>query len=193
MWVCHAETALTAFDPKTLAVKATPSSCPVLPKGSRSTRGKRLFVNCLKPATVAVVDAEKGEVVAKYPLAPRTRNYPLALDRGRGRVFVGCREKPMVVALDAKTGKELLGSRRSRATSTTCSSTPSGSDSTPPAATASWPSWRSGTGASRSSRGSRPGSWRRTCLFDPAGRLFVILPRADDRTPPELRVYRPAD
>ena len=34
----------------------------------------------------------------------------------------------------------------------------------------------------------------RTCLFDPAsGRLFVILPRTDARTPPELRVYRPVD
>jgi hypothetical protein len=34
----------------------------------------------------------------------------------------------------------------------------------------------------------------RTCLFDPgSGRLFVVLPRTDDKTPPELRVYRPTD
>jgi hypothetical protein len=34
----------------------------------------------------------------------------------------------------------------------------------------------------------------RTCLFDAASaRLFVVLPRTDEKTPPELRVYRATD
>ena len=36
-----------------------------------------MYVNCLKPATVAVIDLEKHEVVAKYPLTLADANYPL--------------------------------------------------------------------------------------------------------------------
>src|SRR5262249_15199872 len=109
IWVGHAEKAISAIDPKTLEVKAT-VKLPGAPEAFQiDPDRRRLYVNCLKPATVAVIDTEKGEGVARYPLALADRNYPLALDRDGGRVFVGCREKPMVVALDIKSGKEMFG------------------------------------------------------------------------------------
>jgi DNA-binding beta-propeller fold protein YncE len=107
VYVSHAEKALSAIDAKTLKVKAT-IKLPGPPEAFQlHPTQPRLYINTLKPAQVAVVDTEKNEVVAKFPLTLATANYPLALDAGDGRLFVGCRKKPMVVILDMKTGKEV--------------------------------------------------------------------------------------
>ncbi|HSQ54631.1 MAG TPA: YncE family protein, partial [Gemmata sp.] len=108
VWVAHAEKMLTSLDPKTLEVKAT-VKLPGSPEAFQiDPERKRLYVNCLKPAMVAVVDTEKAQVMSQYRLTHGDQNYPMALDRDGGRVFVGCRAKPMVVALDASSGKELF-------------------------------------------------------------------------------------
>src|SRR5207244_135333 len=59
------------------------------------------------PSQVTVIDTEKNKVAAKFPLTLAQANFPLAFDAKRGRLFVGCRKKPMVVELDVMTGKEL--------------------------------------------------------------------------------------
>jgi DNA-binding beta-propeller fold protein YncE len=94
VYVAHAEAAITVVDARTLAVKAT-VKLPGPPEGFQldAARG-RLFVNTLKPAQVAVVEMERNEVVAKYPLKGAEANYPLALDPDGKRVFVGCRKPP---------------------------------------------------------------------------------------------------
>jgi DNA-binding beta-propeller fold protein YncE len=107
IYVSHAEKALSAIDPRTLKVKAT-IKLPGPPEAFQLHPSQpRLYVNTLKPALVAVVDTDRNEVIAKFPLTLATANYPLALDATSGRVFVGCRKKPMVVILDMKTGKEV--------------------------------------------------------------------------------------
>src|SRR6185312_5977124 len=194
VYVGHAEAMLTAFDAKTYAVKYE-IKLPGAPESFQIDAGrKRMYVNCLKPGTVAVIDLEKHEVIAKYPLTKADANYPLALDIEGKRVFVGCRKPAKVVILDADTGKEVshadipadiddlfYDAKRKRL----------------------YASCGEGTLAVLQDKGS--GKFKiveniptrklaRTCLFD-AGtdRLFVILPRTDDKTPPELRIYRSQD
>jgi hypothetical protein len=194
VYVAHAEAAITVLDARTLAVTAT-VKLPGPPEGFQldAARG-RLFVNTLKPARVAVVDLGKNKMVAAYPLTRADANYPLALDPAGKRVFVGCRKPGKVVVLDADTGKELSDAdlpadiddlfydAKRRRLYASC-----------------------GEGVLAVLREQDGGSFvtaekvptrklARTSLFDPASdRLFVVLPRTDDKTPPELRVYRAAD
>ena len=190
VYVGHAEASLTAFDAKTYAVKAT-VKLPGPPEAFQiDSARKRLYVNCLNPATVAIIDLDKHEVVSKHPLKLADACYPMALDVKGQRVFVGCRKKPMVVVLDAATGKELAGveipgdiddlffdAKRGRL----------------------YASCGEGVLAVLEEKEGKlalvesipTAKLSRTCLFDAEGdRLFVVLPRVGDAAP-ELRVYNP--
>src|SRR5262249_20173490 len=107
IYVTHAENAISAIDPKTMEVKAT-IKLPGSPEAFQlDPTQPRLYVNIPKPSQVAVVDTEKHELVNKFPPTLARPNFPLALDSKGGRLFVGCRQKPMVIVLDASTGKEI--------------------------------------------------------------------------------------
>jgi len=67
--------------------------------------GPRLFANVPGARHVAVVDREKGAVVATWPLDGASSNYPMALDEKGGRLYVGCRSPAEVIALDVQSGK----------------------------------------------------------------------------------------
>jgi hypothetical protein len=69
--------------------------------------GKRIFVNVPDAKHIAVVDREKGTVLAKWPLEKLEANFPLALDEANHRLFVGCRKPSKVLVLDTETGKEV--------------------------------------------------------------------------------------
>lgn len=193
VYVVHAESSLSVIDAKNLALKAT-IKLPGPPEGLQLDAAKsRIFVNCVKPAMVAVVNLDKNDVAAKYPLTVAMSNYPMALDTAGNRVFVGCRKPAKVVVLDTDSGKEVsntdipkdiddlfFDTKRKRLY---CSC---------------------GEGVLAVLEEGEKGfaivekiptrKLARTSLFDAASdRLFVILPRSDDKTPPELRVYRPAD
>ena len=49
----------------------------------------------------------KNKVLSKYPLTLAQKIVAIDLDEAKQRVFVGCRDKPMVVVMDAASGKEL--------------------------------------------------------------------------------------
>ena len=193
VYVVHAEASLTALDAKTLAVKAT-VQLPGPPEGLQIDFARnRLFVNCLKPGQVAVVNLDKNEVAAKYPLTRAEANYPLAFDADGKRVFVGCRKPPKVVVLDADSGKELSDA-----------DIPGDIDDLffDPKRKRLYASCGEGTLAvlEEGAKGFAvvekipTSKLARTCLFDAAsGRLFVVLPWTDEKTPPELRVYRATD
>jgi DNA-binding beta-propeller fold protein YncE len=109
VYVTHAENALSVIDPRKLEVTAT-IKLPGAPEAFQLDPSQpRLYVNIPKPSQVAVVDTQKNEVMAKFPLTLAGANYPLALDAKSGRLFVGCRKKPTVVVLNVKTGKEVAG------------------------------------------------------------------------------------
>jgi DNA-binding beta-propeller fold protein YncE len=69
--------------------------------------GNRIFVNVPDAKHVAVVDREKGTVIAKWTLDKVDANFPMALDETHHRLFVGCRKPSKVLVLDTETGKEM--------------------------------------------------------------------------------------
>jgi len=68
-------------------------------------KGNRIFVNVPDVSQIAVVDREKRSVAATWPMGKFGANFPMALDDGTGRLFVGCRKPPRLVVLDSSDGK----------------------------------------------------------------------------------------
>ena len=74
--------------------------------------GERIFVNVPDSREVAVVDRNKGSVVATWPIRGTSENFPMALDEADHRLFVGTWSPPRLLVLDTETGKTVanLGS-----------------------------------------------------------------------------------
>jgi DNA-binding beta-propeller fold protein YncE len=68
-------------------------------------RGKRIFVNVPTARQIAVVDRDKGEVIATWRTDLAFGNFPIALDEPNDRLFVGCRLPSKLVVLDTESGK----------------------------------------------------------------------------------------
>jgi len=81
VYVGHAERALTAIDAKTYEVKAT-LTLPGQPEAFQlDSERKRLYVNCVGPSSVAVVDLSEHKLVANYTPPGIEGLYPMTLDR----------------------------------------------------------------------------------------------------------------
>lgn len=68
-------------------------------------KGNRVYVNIPEARQIAVVDRERKEVVARWPMDKFKSNFPMALDEPNHRLFVGCRNPARLVVLDTVTGK----------------------------------------------------------------------------------------
>ena len=68
-------------------------------------QGHRIFVNVPNARHVAVVDRDKGEVIATWKTDGAFGNFPMALDEAHHRLFVGCRIPSKLVVLDTESGK----------------------------------------------------------------------------------------
>ena len=66
--------------------------------------GKRIFVNVPNSRHVAVIDREKGEVVAMWKTDLAFANFPMALDEENHRLFVACRLPSKLVVLNIDSG-----------------------------------------------------------------------------------------
>jgi DNA-binding beta-propeller fold protein YncE len=66
----------------------------------------RVYVNIEDKSEVAVIDSRGAKVVARWSVAPGAEPTGLAIDPARGRLFVGCSNRKMII-LDARTGKML--------------------------------------------------------------------------------------
>ncbi|HYS95887.1 MAG TPA: hypothetical protein VEL08_05100, partial [Chthoniobacterales bacterium] len=53
---------------------------------------------------VAVIDRDKGEVVATWKTDLAFGNFPMALDEANHRLFIGCRMPSKLVVLDTESG-----------------------------------------------------------------------------------------
>jgi DNA-binding beta-propeller fold protein YncE len=76
------------------------------PEFAASDAKGEIFVNIEDKSELTVIDPNKLEVKAKWPLAPCTEPSGLAIDRKNRRLFVGCDNKMMAV-VDANSGKVL--------------------------------------------------------------------------------------
>ena len=66
--------------------------------------GSRIFVNIPNSRNVAVIDRDKGEVIAKWGTDLAFGNFPMALDEANHRLFVGCRLPSRLVVLNTDSG-----------------------------------------------------------------------------------------
>ena len=67
-------------------------------------KGSRIFVNVPNLRHVAVVDRDKGRVVASWKTDLAFANFPMALDEADHRLFVGCRLPSRLVVLNTDSG-----------------------------------------------------------------------------------------
>jgi hypothetical protein len=67
--------------------------------------GTRVFVNVPDRQEVEVADLVKGTVLARWPVTSCTTNFPMSLDEGHHRLFVGCRMPARLVVFDTESGK----------------------------------------------------------------------------------------
>jgi DNA-binding beta-propeller fold protein YncE len=67
--------------------------------------GSRIFVNVPTAGHVAVLDRLQNAVVDTWPLESARSNFPMALDEGNHRLFVGCRNPASVLVFDTVSGK----------------------------------------------------------------------------------------
>jgi DNA-binding beta-propeller fold protein YncE len=107
VYVAHAEKALAVVDAKTFAVKATVQ----LPGGGESfsleSARPRLYIACPDAGEVTVVDTEKNEAVAHYPIKTAGNFHAVTLDETAHRLYIACRKEPTLVVMDTETGKEI--------------------------------------------------------------------------------------
>jgi DNA-binding beta-propeller fold protein YncE len=68
-------------------------------------QGKRIFVNVPNAWQVAVVDRDKGEVVATWKTGWVFGNFPMALDEANHRLFIGCRLSSKLIVLNTDSGE----------------------------------------------------------------------------------------
>src|SRR6266704_4841009 len=66
--------------------------------------GKRIFVNVPNARQVAVIDRDKGEIVATWKTDLAFGNFPMAFDEANHRLFVGCRLPSKLVVLNTESG-----------------------------------------------------------------------------------------
>src|SRR5919107_1813609 len=69
--------------------------------------GQRIFVNVPIAGHIAVVDRDKESVVQTRPLSNVTENFPMALDEGNHRLFVGTRSPAKLLVFDTETGTQI--------------------------------------------------------------------------------------
>ena len=67
--------------------------------------GTRVFVNVPDHQEVEVADVVKRRVLAHWPVATCTDNFPMTLDETDHRLFVGCRTPPRLLVFDTETGE----------------------------------------------------------------------------------------
>jgi DNA-binding beta-propeller fold protein YncE len=107
VFVAHAEKALGVIDANTFAIKAD-IKLPGTAEGFQIATDKPLlFLVVPSPSQVVVIDTDKKQITDTHPLKMAGNGHPLALDEADHRLFVGCRKEPMVVVMDAETGKEI--------------------------------------------------------------------------------------
>jgi DNA-binding beta-propeller fold protein YncE len=69
--------------------------------------GPRIFVNVPDRHEVSVVDRKQRSIVMRIPLTGFANNYPMSLDDGGHRLFVGVRQPAQLLVFDTTTGKRI--------------------------------------------------------------------------------------
>jgi outer membrane protein assembly factor BamB len=98
---------MAVLDAKTGKSKATIKLPGVVHGFKIDAKAGKIYAVLTKPSEIAVIDMAKNEVVANYPIKLTDGGSPIDQDIEAGVLFIGSPKKPMVVMMEAKTGKEL--------------------------------------------------------------------------------------
>jgi hypothetical protein len=193
LYVEHAEQSLAVIDARSFETKAT-IKLPGDPEAFQLESARpRLYLNA-SPGQVVVIDTDKNEVLHKYPLKLAKQAFPMAIDEKNHRLFIGCRDKPVVLVMDTESGKpiatvaipadidDLFYDAKRKRLYASC-----------------------GEGVLAVLKQVDADSYEilekiptaklaRTCFFDQeTGRLYLGLPRQESKDGPEIRVYEAVD
>ena len=69
--------------------------------------GNKVFVNVPDDDSIIVADKKNLKVTSKWTLTSAKQNFPMALDEGNHRLFVGFRDPAKVIVYDTESGKEV--------------------------------------------------------------------------------------
>jgi YVTN family beta-propeller protein len=105
LYVGYGDGALGVFEALT-GKRVGDISLPAHPEAfALEKSGPRIFVNVPRAKQVAVIDRNKRAVIAHWPVTQAGANYPMALDEEHHRLFIGCRQPALVLAMDTQAGK----------------------------------------------------------------------------------------
>jgi DNA-binding beta-propeller fold protein YncE len=107
LWVGYGDGALGLIDPTSMK-RLGDIKLPGHPESFRLEQaGPRVFVNVPRTKEVLVVDRQKGTITSRIPLVRFVKNYPMSLDEGHHRLFVGVRAPARLLVFDTESGKQL--------------------------------------------------------------------------------------
>jgi DNA-binding beta-propeller fold protein YncE len=109
--VCGDASVLVPVDPK-VDPKAGKTESPVdlggKPEFLAVDGEGKAYVNLADKNEVAVVDTKSMKVLAHWPTAPGGEPTGMSIDRGGGRLFIGCRQPARMIVMSTRDG-EILG------------------------------------------------------------------------------------
>jgi YVTN family beta-propeller protein len=100
----HTGNSVTVINSKTATVSATIPLGGTPEFAAVDQAAGRVYCNVEDKSEVAVIDADKHEVVARWSLSPGEEPSGIAFDATHHRLFAGCHNKVMVM-LDTESGK----------------------------------------------------------------------------------------
>jgi len=103
MFVGYGSGSLAALDPASGA-RAFDVAVGGHPESFQLEGTSRLFVNVPSAHRVTVIDRVRGRVDRQIPIEGADANFPMAIDEGHRRLFVGCRHPATLLVLDLDTG-----------------------------------------------------------------------------------------
>jgi DNA-binding beta-propeller fold protein YncE len=107
LYVGYGDGALGVIDPTTMR-RLGDIKLPGHPESFRlESTGPRIYVNVPRTREVVVVDRVKRTITSRIPLAGFAKNYPMSLDEGHQRLFVGVRAPARLLVFDTQSGQRV--------------------------------------------------------------------------------------
>lgn len=76
--------------------------------------GHRIFVNVPTDNSIIVADKKNLKLISKWTITNASQNFPMALDEGNHRLFVGFRDPAKVIVFDTESGREIASLETTR-------------------------------------------------------------------------------
>jgi DNA-binding beta-propeller fold protein YncE len=107
LYVGHGDGALGIIDPVTMK-RLGDIPLPGHPESFRlEQNGPRVFVNVPRTKEILVVDRQKKAITSRMALGGFGKNYPMSLDEGHHRLFVGVRAPASLLVFDTQSGQRV--------------------------------------------------------------------------------------